>query len=114
MRLRNKLLILLIPLAVAPLTILSSIALTQINQLYRQNTAREVATLLQQFQSTFNTLLETSRANIELFSQSSQLTTYLLTTNEEERFRLLQPSLMRLLRSYQRAFPEYQEAIRLP
>ena len=51
----------------------------------------------------------TALANIRLFANDILVRKYLLTGDEALRYTLLQAPLLRLFRSYQKAFPEYVE-----
>ncbi|MBF0265238.1 MAG: EAL domain-containing protein [Gammaproteobacteria bacterium] len=109
LRLRSKLLLLLIPIIILPLSGLSYIAVNQLNTLTENNATREFDRLLEQYQAEFNTLINTAVSNIQLFSQSNELKNYMQVEDEGERYWLLQASLMRLFSSYQKAFPNYYE-----
>ena len=54
-------------------------------------------------------LYDTATKDIELFSGSNLLENYLLTADEEVRYTLLQPTIIRLFSSYQKANPNYYE-----
>ena len=53
--------------------------------------------------------IQTASGNIELLAKQTLVKKYLLTKDEEERYALFQPPLLRLFSSYQEAFPEYYE-----
>ena len=57
----------------------------------------------------FEALHRAALANTMLFAESDRLQHYLVTDDEIERYRLLQPNIYRLFKSYQRAYPEYVE-----
>lgn len=109
MRLKGKLLSLLVPLILVPLLIMAWAAYTQLSEQARQKAERELTTLLGQLQLYGRTFQDTTTANLELFANSSQIQSYLLNESEADRYHLLQPSLLRLLASYQAAYPEYYE-----
>ena len=54
-------------------------------------------------------LYDTAAKDIELFSGSNLLENYLLNADEEVRYTLLQPTIIRLFTSYQKANPNYYE-----
>lgn len=109
MRLKGKLLSLLVPLLLVPLLVLAWAAYTLLRDQATEKQQRELTTLLGQLQLTGRALLDTTTANLELFANSSQIQAYLINESEADRYRLLQPSLLRLLASYQNAYPEYYE-----
>jgi hypothetical protein len=61
-------------------------------------------TLLDQGGRQVHDRLQTTRANLELFSESVLLQSYLLNEDEEERY-----TLLRLFGSYQKSYPNYYE-----
>ncbi len=69
----------------------------------------QMTTLLEQISRSTMTHLDTARSNIALFSGSDMVKKYILTQDEGNRFSLMQPPLMRLFASYQRAYPDYYE-----
>jgi diguanylate cyclase len=109
MRLKGKLLSLLVPLLLVPLLLLAWASYTQLRDQAVERHQRELTTLLGQLQLTSRALLDTAAANLELFANSSQIQAYLLNDSEADRYLLMQPSLLRLLASYQAAYPEYYE-----
>jgi diguanylate cyclase (GGDEF)-like protein len=109
MRLKGKLLSLLVPLLLVPLLLLAWASYTQLRDQSVERHQRELTTLLGQLQLTSRALMDTAAANLELFANSSQIQAYLLNDSEADRYLLMQPSLLRLLASYQAAYPEYYE-----
>lgn len=109
MRLKPKLLSLLIPLLLIPLLSMAWVAYTQMREQTEDKVERELATLLGQLNMQSNALMSTAKANMQLFANSNQIQNYLLNESETDRYTLLQPSLLRLLSSYQSAYPEYSE-----
>lgn len=73
------------------------------------NTLNKVDILLGQAKNEVGSIIRNSTANIELFSNSRLLQNYLLIDDEEQRYTLMQPSLLRLFASYQKSYPEYYE-----
>ena len=107
MRVQSK--ILLVPLVVAPLLTLGWAAYDQLRNTAEQKTLDQMETLLDQVGRQVEDHLRTTRANLELYSESVLLQSYLLTEDEEERYTLLQPTLLRLFGSYQKSYPDYYE-----
>ena len=109
MRLQSKILILLIPLIVVPLATVGYIAYQQQQNNIKQNRFNELHLIKNQVDVNFTAHVNTAMANVELFSSSFLVEKYALTTNEEERFTLLQRPLLNLFSSYQQAYPSYYE-----
>lgn len=109
MRLKPKLLSLLIPLMLIPLFGMAWMSYVQIHEQTDGRIERELSTLLSQSKMHSLALISTAKANLQLFARSDQIQTYLLNSSEFDRYTLLQPSLLRLLASYQAAYPEYYE-----
>ena len=69
----------------------------------------QMQTLLDQVELSTKFYHNTAKANIKLFSGSNLLKKYILTQDDSDRYTLMQPPLVRLFASYQRAYPEYYE-----
>ncbi len=65
--------------------------------------------VLSQVENSFNQQLTSINANIALFTSNYLVHKYALTTDETERFGLLQRPLLNLFRSYQQTYPDYYE-----
>ena len=109
MRIQSKILLVLVPLVVAPLLTLGWIAYEQLRNIAEQKTLDQMETLLDQVGRQVEDHLHTTQANLKLFAESVLLQSYLRTEDEEERYTLLQPSLLRLFGSYQKSYPDYYE-----
>ncbi|MCP4899410.1 MAG: response regulator [bacterium] len=109
MKLRAKALVLVVPLVVAPLLTLGWFGYTGLRATVEEKSLRELSTLLGQLSRRVQGVVDTADANARLFAGSGQLHRYLLTEDETDRYELLQPSLLRLLASYQDVYPEYPE-----
>jgi len=109
MRLQRKILMILIPCIVIPMLAFGLTAYLKLRAMANEKTHSQVVATLDNIEQGVNAYINTARSNIELFASSSMITRYLLVEDEGERYTLLQPSLLALLSSYQRAFPHYQE-----
>ena len=109
MKLRTKIPLLLVPLIVLSLLALGWYAYGQLRAASEQRVFGEMRLLLDHLREHMETEMETARGNIELLSKQVLVKKYILTEDEDERYTLLQPSLLRLFSSYQEAFPEYYE-----
>lgn len=81
-----------------------SLRTTWDDKLYQQ-AETEMAQLALQLRSD----LRTAQANVGLFAKSGVLERYIQTSSQAGRYALMQPTLLRLLSSYQQAYPDYYE-----
>lgn len=109
MRLRAKLALLLVPLVVVPILVLGWFSYREIDDLTFSRQEMEMAARLEWLASDLSRTETTALANIRLFANDILVRKYLLTGDEALRYTLLQAPLLRLFRSYQKAFPEYVE-----
>lgn len=109
MKLRTKIPFLLVPLIVLSLLVLGWFAYMQLREASEQRMFAEMSASLSHLRAHIETEVETARGNIKLLSNQVLIKKYILTEDEEERYTLLQPVLLRLFSSYQEAFPEYYE-----
>lgn len=109
LNLQSKILLMVMPLVVLPLVLLGWYAYTTLEENSRRNLIGQMSTLLNLVDSNLQSHRTTVRANIELFAGSQLLKKYVLTEDEADRYSLMQPALMRLFASYQRAYPNYYE-----
>lgn len=109
MKLQPKILFFLTPLIVIPLLLLAWIAYTQVRTTTEEKTFSQVETVLDQLTHEIRDELITTQANARLFANAVLVERYMLTESTADRYAMLQPALMRLFASYQRAFPDYYE-----
>jgi diguanylate cyclase (GGDEF)-like protein len=107
--LQAKILAAVVPLIVIPLLTLGWVGYEELRETSSQKTLREMAVLVDQLSQSMQEVMSTAQANVKLFSNSNLLQKYVLTADEWERYSLLQPTLLRLFASYQRAYPSYYE-----
>ena len=100
---------LLVPLIAAPVAALGWVAYEQQRDSLEQEALRQMQTLLDQIEQRVQAEIAAASANATLFSGSDILQRYLKTEDEDQRFQLLQPTLLKLFRSYQQANPHYYE-----
>jgi diguanylate cyclase (GGDEF)-like protein len=108
-KLRLKILLLLIPLVIAPLFILGWIAYGELRRVSEEKSFAAIAGVIDKIQEHSQTQLTTATANIELFAKHTMVKKYILTPDENERYTLMQAPLLRTFRSFQEAFPDYYE-----
>ena len=109
MKLQSKILLLIIPVIVLPLFWLGLTAYVKLKEHSIESSLGHMSTLLDQVSRGAQSHFATTYANIELFSGSNIVKKYILTEDEVDRYAVMQPSLMRLFASYQRAYPDYYE-----
>ncbi|MEA2079272.1 MAG: hypothetical protein U9P00_05330, partial [Pseudomonadota bacterium] len=109
MKLRTKILLLLIPLIILPMLAMGWIAYSELNEQSKQKAFAEMRASIDHLAGHLGLEVETARANIELFANHALIKKYILTSDEEERYTLLQAPALRVLASFQKAFPNYYE-----
>ena len=109
MKLRLKLLLLVLPLVVAPLVTLGWIASGELRAASEGKLLEGMHSSLEHMETHVGDQLRTALANIELFSRHTVVKKYVLTQDEGERYDLLQGPLLRVFTGFQEAFPQYYE-----
>ncbi|MEH6354580.1 MAG: EAL domain-containing protein [Marinobacter sp.] len=109
MRLHAKVLLVVVPLAVIPLLILGWLAYDQLRSTAVERSSIQMTTLMDQMARNFQMHQDVAKANAKLFADASLMRAYALTEDEEERYILMLPSLLKLFSSYLRAYPDYTE-----
>jgi diguanylate cyclase (GGDEF)-like protein len=109
MRLHAKVLLVVVPLAVIPLLILGWLAYEQLRSTAVERSSIQMTTLMDQMARNFQIRQDVAEANVRLFADAALMRAYALTEDEEERYVLMLPSLMKLFSSYLRAYPDYTE-----
>ncbi len=109
MRLHTKVLLVVIPLAVIPLLILGWLAYAQLRSTAIERSSNEMTNLMDQMSRNFKIHQDVATANVKLFADASLMRAYALTEDEEDRYVLMLPSLLKLFSSYLRAYPHYSE-----
>lgn len=109
MNLRLKLLLFLIPLVVLPLLVLGALTFVEQRDAAKEFEFYEMQESVDAIKDKFDTLTTTAKANITLFAENGLIKKYVLTDSEQTRYRLMHGPLLRLLKSYQDAYPDYYE-----
>lgn len=109
MRLHSKVLLVVVPLTVIPLLILGWLAYDQLRSTAIERSSSQMTTLMDQMTRNFQMHQDVAKANVKLFSNASLVRAYALTKDEEERYVLILPSLLKLFTSYLRAYPDYSD-----
>jgi len=109
MKLRRRMLRALLPLVILPALAIGVVAVLLQQQTSTKATTDSMAMLLSDMQREANNLFASSTANLTLFAQSPLLERYVTTNDQYVRWSLMQPSLLELFSSYQRAHRDYLE-----
>lgn len=109
MKLRPKILLLLIPLIIAPLFVLGWTAYEELRTISEEKAFASMSAGIDKIRERAETKLKTALANIELFAKHTMVRKYILTSDESNRYALMQLPLLRAFQSFQEAFPEYYE-----
>ena len=109
MKLHGKILTALLPLIALPIAVLGAVAYQQQRQGLEQEARERLANAMRQVAAYYDARLKAVQADAALFARSRTVQRYLLTEDEELRFTLYQPGLLKLFATYQEANPEYFE-----
>jgi diguanylate cyclase (GGDEF)-like protein len=109
LKLPTKILLLITPLVVLPIIFIGVAAVHLIDDTSRTRAMDTTASLVQQLEQALRDSVSSTKANLELFAQSDLLHRYVLTDDEEVRYSLLQPPLLRQFASYRHAYPAYYD-----
>ncbi len=109
LRIQAKILLVVIPLAVAPLLGLGWLAYSQLLSSAEERSVGQMTTLLDQLTENIDTRFNVALANVRLFANGSLVRNYILNEDEEVRYQLMMPTLHKLFKSYLKAFPDYYE-----
>ena len=109
MKLQSKLVAFVIPLIVLPILVLGIITFFQLRDNSAEKALRDMSTLIDQIAINVRNTISTTEANLQLFANSEVVEKYIANDNEESRYTLMQPSLLKLFYGYQNAYPDYYE-----
>ncbi|HSO99951.1 MAG TPA: GGDEF domain-containing protein [Thioalkalivibrio sp.] len=107
--LQTRLTLWLLPMIVLPLLLLGWLAYTQLHQQLEQQHLVRMDTLLEQLDLHLQSKVQTAEANARLMMASALLRNYMRAEDDHERYELLYGPLLRLLESYQQAYPDVRE-----
>jgi len=108
-RLQTKLMLAVVPLIVAPLVALGSLAYVQLRADSEQLLIRELETVPTRIEQIVKREIETARANAKLLGGLNLVEKYVLTEDPVERYSLLLPALLEELELIRRGYPSYKE-----
>ena len=109
MRLNVKVLMVVVPLIVAPLVTLGTVAYVQLRDLAISRTINGLDTTLDQVGERVLARLESAIANTGLLARSPVVERFAGTTDERERYALALLPLLEEFAAYQANFPDYKE-----
>ncbi|TWC41564.1 diguanylate cyclase (GGDEF)-like protein [Pseudomonas sp. SJZ079] len=109
MKLRTRLPLLVIPLIAGPLLLAGLLAFIALRQSAEQKSTDQISALVSRLDDQLQLLSHVATANIDIFSDDPLVKSYLLTSDAEERYDLLQRPLLQKLASIQRVYPDYYE-----
>jgi len=98
-----------IPLVIIPLLILGWLAYGYLLESERNKLTNKMTTDLNIIQQAINIKFSQAKANIELLASDDIVTRYAVIEDEFSRYKLFQTGLISRFKSYQTAFPLYQE-----
>ncbi len=107
--LTTKLLLIVVPLLLAPLGTLGYLAYDALRETTVKQSMAALEVALDRIHTATQNYLATSQANVELFANSAVIRNYVRVEDERKRFTLLQPTLLDFFTGIQRAYPNYQE-----
>ncbi len=109
MKLHAKIPALVLPLVVAPLLVLGAFAYTKIHDSMRQRVEADATRALRTVSSHLAQEVAAARGNLQLFMSNIVVAKYATTSDENERYSLLQKPLLEVFKACQNAFPSYFE-----
>lgn len=109
MRLQSQLLALLAPLVVLPLLVLGGVAYHELRGTSERRTVDQMRTFLEQVGVQVGSRVQAAMADVQTVGRLGLVERYILTTDERQRYTLMQPSLLALFADYQRTDPDYYE-----
>jgi diguanylate cyclase (GGDEF)-like protein len=109
MKLRTRLPLLVVPLIAGPLLLAGVLAFIALEQSAEQKSTDQSSALLSRLHSQLQLITDVATANIAIFADDPLVKSYLLTSDAEERYAVLQRPLQQKLASIQRVYPDYYE-----
>jgi diguanylate cyclase len=109
LKLQSKIILMTTPVVVIFILAIGAVSFSMLREATVEKAIGNTRTFLDNTAGRIQVLYDTAAKDIELFSDSNLLLNYLLTDDEEVRYTLLQPTIIRLFSSYQKANPNYYE-----
>lgn|GEM_PF-797811 len=108
-KLKTKILLILVPLILVPMTTLGFIAYDHLHDTSKSKALDQVASTMHLVKVYTDSRIQAVEADVMLFSKSALLHRYLSIADEAKRYDILQLPLLHLFSNYQEAHPEYYE-----
>ena len=112
MRLQWKLSLLILPACLLPLLVLGVVAFNQLERVAITNRLSDVRNVLQPVGERLASELRTTETHARLFASSPFVSRYMLASDPDIKYSLMEPGLLEFLETYRRGFANY-EAIEL-
>lgn len=109
MKLQARLLLGIVPAVAVGLLLLGWVVFSELRTSSEAELHRRMEQVVVQTERRTRSFLSTARSNARLFSRSTIVERYIRVDDEEERFELMQPTLLELFASYREAYPDYVE-----
>ena len=109
MRLRTKISLLLLPLIALPFLGIGVFVSARLSDYARETAFSQADALVGQVKNNLVSYLDISRANLELFSRSDLLKSYMMIPDEQTRYAIFQNPLLTQFAKYMEVYPEYYE-----
>ena len=109
MKLHAKIPALVLPLVVAPLLVLGAFAYSKIHDNMHQRLEADATRAQRTVTSHLKQEVAAARGNLQLFMNNIVVARYATTSDENERYSLLQRPLLKVFKACQSAFPSYFE-----
>ena len=109
MKLHAKIPALVLPLVVAPLLVLGAFAYSKIHDNMHERVEADASRALRTVSNHLKQETAAARGNLQLFMSNVVVAKYATTSDENERYSLLQNPLLEVFKACQRAFPSYFE-----
>lgn len=109
MKLRSHILSVVIPLILAPILILGWVSLNNLRENAEQRLLSQLSSELQKISSQSEAAIQAIENDLEILSTFSVVHRYLLTDDEESRYTIVLPSLLKLFQTFQDTHKNYYE-----
>ena len=109
MKLQTKIFLFLIPLILAPIFLVGWIAYDRLQSMSQKTLRNQMTASMVSAGRELKYTITSTEANIGLYVQAEQLVNFVLTNDEEHRYGIMLPPLLRLFSSFQKAFENYIE-----
>jgi len=107
MRLRTQISLIIFPLVIIPLTWIGWLIFNQLLEEINLASKRQMTGAITQIEKSLQQLENTAKNNINLFASSQIFQKYIKTENEDDRYLMQQPLLIKRFSEYQLTYPEY-------